>query len=101
MIGMLVVFLLLVFVLIVLQAVVLDRCICVRVAGGSVGGQVVNLFVYDGGIGCSWCCIRSGSRRCLSLFGAGLDLLVSCVFRGFSIWKVSFRFLNCLSVFGQ
>ena len=88
MIGTLAVFLPLFFVLIVLCAVVPDRGICVWAASRSVGGQVVNIFVYGGGIGCGWCCVRSGSRQCLSLFSAGLDLLVSCVFCGFSLWTV-------------
>ena len=64
MIELLAVFLPLVFILIVLHAVVSHRGICVRVVGGSVWGQVVNLFVYKGGIGCSWCCVRGGSRQC-------------------------------------
>ena len=33
-------------------------------------------------------------------FGAGLDLLVPCVLCGFSLWTVSFRFLNCFAVIG-
>ena len=32
--------------------VILDRGICVWVVGKSVGGQVDDLFVYEGGIGC-------------------------------------------------
>ena len=36
-----------------------------------------------------------------AVVGAGLDLLVPCVLREFSLWTISFCVLNCLSVFGQ
>ena len=102
MIGTLTVFLpLFFFVLIGLHTVVLDRVICIRVAGGPLGGQVIStlLVVYSGGIFVVGVASAVGTGDVRSIFGAGLDLLVPCVLRGFSLWTVISHFLNFLSVF--